>query len=198
MRASDYAKLHCYTGTRMSVNGAREASSADSSDSSSRYSWPHADEAEVARTCARIARLIVRAGARTVGILPMGPRRPDDPSMDLAPLLDRLAGALVAFDGAVVGLVGLWRGWGQEEVGASQRSGTRPVRPGVVEILMPACTSARAAAEALKSTLAAPPAGLARVLADLGELGPAGQVPAAASAVDSVITVIPARRVRKN
>ena len=178
----------------MSVNGAP----ATSSPSASRYDWPHADEETVARTCARVARLIVRAGARSVGIIPLGQRRPDDPALDLAPLLDRLAGALVAFDGGTVGLIGAWKGWGEEEGGAASRSGARVIRPGVLELVLPACASPRAATEALKDALATPPAGVARVLADLGELAAPRHAPAAASAFDAIIAAIPARRVRKH
>jgi hypothetical protein len=165
------------------------------------YAWPTADEAAVALACTRIARQIVRSGARSVGLLPFAGRAPGAgepgggasavPAVDLAPLLERLAAAVAAFDGTTVGFIAAWTAWEAEP------AGVRPLRPGVRQITPSRCDDAAAALKALERVLAAPPEGIGRLLVDLGGLAPPGRVPAAATAVDKLVAAIVARRVRK-
>ena len=78
-----------------------------------RYSWPGADERELEVTCARIARHLSLARPRTVGFLPVGGegRSRGARPMRLAPLLSRVAGALIGFVSDDVAIVDSWRTW---------------------------------------------------------------------------------------
>src|SRR5215468_5858419 len=96
--------------------------------------WPGADEAALELACTRIARHMVRSGARTVGVLPFAGKEPASrrgrsspaSTVDLGPLLERLASSIFALDGGAVALIGPWTSWGEPVPGGgAARSGTR-------------------------------------------------------------------------
>jgi hypothetical protein len=170
------------------------------------YDWPEADEAEVMAACARVARHLTRAGVRSVGVLPVvgGPHwwsilmSGGTPTIDLQPILERLATSMVSFVGGTVGFIGPWRSWGNEDRKNGQEAlRIRGVREQVVEIVPPPCADGGAATSVLRRCLASLPPEISRVLVDLGGYAAAGRLPAAASAVDGLVAAVAARRARQ-
>jgi hypothetical protein len=78
-----------------------------------RYAWPTVDEETLTVCCSRIARHLSRAGAHAIGLLPVGGElaSPRAAGPRLAPLLSRLAVAMVGFVREDVAIIDAWRTW---------------------------------------------------------------------------------------
>jgi hypothetical protein len=157
--------------------------------------WPGADEAELGRTCAAIARRLSQAPARIVGWLPVVS------GMNLGPFLIRLAVSLSSFAGGKIGVVPRWRTWVKDPGGATGDTGVvrlRAIGPDVVAIVPAPCPDSRAAALALQPALWSLPEGIARVLVDLSGYTADGVLPPGAGAlVDGIALAVPARQARR-
>jgi hypothetical protein len=155
--------------------------------------WPGADEAEIAQTCAALARRLVAANARAVGVLPAAG------SPNLGPLLVRLASAMAGFVGGRVGVVPRWRSWARDPGGGGGERAAlrlRAMGPNVVAIVPPAARDSRAAALALQPALWELPEGVARVLVDLSAYAEEGAWPGAGVLADGIVVAVPARAAR--
>jgi hypothetical protein len=136
-----------------------------------------------------VARRLSLAGARTIGLLPVGP------SGDLLPLLIDLAGTLALFAVGAIGCIGSWRTWKAKTMrGVGALRTPAPGAAAVVVVSPPACPDLVAAAAALERTLVGDTRDLARVLVDLGGYARPGGVPTVAELVDGVVLVAEARR----
>jgi hypothetical protein len=166
----------------------------DSGEPSSRVplpAWPGADEAAVATACTIMGRRLHAAPARVIGVLPAA-----GGSMNLGPLLVRLASALAGFASGRVGVVPRWRSWAKDAGGGAETLRLRAMGPSVVAVVPPACANSRAAALAVQDALWSLPAGIARVLVDLGGYAAPGALPGAGALVDGIVLAVPARRAR--
>lgn len=152
-------------------------------------SWPGIDEAEVAATCAAMARRLAASQAKAIAFLPAAG------APNLGPLLVRLADALAGFVGAKVGVIPRWRSWARDPGGADDKGALRlrGMGPNVVAIVPPAARESRAAALALQPILWGLPEGVARVLVDLSAYTFEGAWPGAGVLADAVIVTVPAR-----
>jgi hypothetical protein len=95
-----------------------------------RYGWPGAAEGTLAAGAPRIARLLARSGARLVGFLPVDTAL--DPPDSVAPLLSRIADALLGFVTEDVALIDAWPTWPWGEAlsaGAAAAHRIRWLRP---------------------------------------------------------------------
>jgi hypothetical protein len=181
----------------MSVNA--DVSNAD------RYAWPAGAqkdfeagfEAELATTCARIARHMSRAGAGVIGLLPVGAELA--PPARLGPFLLRLATALTSFVSGDVAFVDAWPTWSPAGTEETPPTGSRmrEIHPRVLEVSPPACEDAGAAAVALQNTLAVLRRGVGLALVHLGGYAHPGRAPASLILVDQVATLVSVRRTRK-
>jgi hypothetical protein len=159
--------------------------------------WPAADEAELGRTCAAIARRLsqAQAPARIVGWLPVVS------GVNLGPFLVRLAVSLSSFAGGQIGVVPRWRSWAKDPGGATGDASSvrlREMAPGVVAIVPAPCPDSRAAALALQPALWSLPAGIVRVLVDLSGYTADGVLPpGAGKLVDGIALAVPARQARR-
>jgi hypothetical protein len=157
-------------------------------------SWPGIDEASVETMCTVMARRLQGASARAIGVLPAAG------SVNLGPLLVRLATGLAGFTGGKVGVIPRWRSWaGDPDGAAGDASGLRLRAMGanVVAIVPPACPNSRAAALVLQDALWSLPGGIARVLVDLGGYGAEGLLPGASAVADGIVLAVPVRRARR-
>jgi hypothetical protein len=141
-----------------------------------------------------VARRLSLAGARTIGLLPVGA------TGDLLPLLVDLAGTLALFAVGAIGCIGSWRTWKSKTMrGMGALRTPAPGAAAVVVISPPACGDLVEAAAALERTLVGDTRDLARVLVDLGGYARPGGVPTVAELVDGVVLVAEARRsLRRN
>jgi hypothetical protein len=163
-----------------------------------RYGWPEqpGDELEAAAT--RIARHIARARARTVALLPIDGRQPLDNR--LAPVLLRLAEALLGFAEGNVAIVDTWRTWPWGEAvewGQTAAHRSRWLRPRILEIAPVPCGDGLAAAVALENALAARPDGLMTTLVNLGGYAARGAVPSALRLADGAMLLVSTRHTRQ-
>jgi hypothetical protein len=157
--------------------------------------WPGVDEAAVGATCLAMARRLAKAPGRALGVLPAAG------TLNLGPLLVRLAGALAGFVGGKVGVIPRWRSWARDPGGAGGEAGAlrlRALGPSVVAIVPPAAPSSRAAALALQPALWSLPEGVARVIVDLSGYSEVGVWPGAGVLVDGVVIAVPARAARRD
>jgi len=150
--------------------------------------------------CGVMARRLAAAPARVIGVVPAGGGTPLNAldTLNLGPLLVRLASALAGFVGGRVGVVPRWRSWGKDPGGSSGESGTlrlRAMGTSVVAIVPPACPNSRAAALAVQEALWSLPPGIERVFVDLGGYAALGAFPGAAAVADGIVLAVPARRV---
>jgi len=150
----------------------------------------------------RIARHVIRSGARTVGLLPVA--GDDAHPEQCAPLLLRVAEALAGFVSGQVGIVDTWRTWPwgeavQVDDMAAPDMGPilRPVAERVVSLSPPPCNDGLAAVVALRHALAVRPAEIALVVVNLAGYASAGTVPPAAELVERVVLLVPARLTRQ-
>ena len=148
----------------------------------------------------RIARQIVRDGARVIGFLTVTGRR--DP-VDLTPLLQRIAQSVTGFveqrDVAVIPTWGEWKplAGGSPETEAAPRMTVREVQPRVVEVLPAAKRDATSAGMALGEVLKVLSDDFAHVLINLdGYAPPGGRAPSAVALVEAVALVVSRRRAR--
>jgi len=148
----------------------------------------------------RIARQIVRDGARVIGFLTVTGRR--DP-VDLTPLLQRIAQSVTGFveqrDVAVIPTWGEWKplAGGSPETEAAPRMTVREVQPRVVEVLPAAKSDATSAGMALGEVLKVLSDDFAHVLVNLDGYAPAGgRAPSAVALVEAVALVVSKRRAR--
>jgi hypothetical protein len=148
----------------------------------------------------RIARQIVRDGARVIGFLTVTGRR--DP-VDLTPLLQRIAQSVTGFveqrDVAVIPTWGEWKplAGGSPETEAAPRMTVREVQPRVVEVLPAAKSDATSAGMALGEVLKVLSDDFAHVLINLdGYAPPGGRAPSAVALVEAVALVVSRRRAR--
>jgi hypothetical protein len=163
-----------------------------------RYGWPGAPGEALSAEATRIARHIVRAGSGVVALLPVKAREVLDDR--LAPMLLRLAEALLGFADGDVAVIDTWRTWPWGEAvewGETAAHRSRWLQPRILEIAPVPCGDAAAAAVALANALAARPAGLAATLVNLGGYAAPGAVPSALRLVDGAVLVVPARRTRQ-
>jgi len=160
-----------------------------------RYGWPGPPPETLSAEATRIARHIVRAKPGVVALLPVEGREVLDDR--LAPMLLRLAEALLGFADSDVAVVDTWRTWPWGEAvdwGQTAAHRSRWLQPRILEIAPVPCGDAAAAAVALANALAARPQGLAATLVNLGGYAAPGAVPSALRLVDGVVLVVPARR----
>jgi hypothetical protein len=136
-----------------------------------------------------MARRLNAEPARVIGVLPAAG------SMNLGPLLVRLASALGGFAEGRVGVVPRWRSWAKDAGGATEVR-LRAMGPSVVAVVPPACANSRAAALAVQDALWSLPAGIGRVLVDLGGYAAPGALPGAGAVVDGLVVAVQARRAR--
>jgi len=149
----------------------------------------------------RIARQIVRDGARVVGFLTVTGRR--DP-VDLTLLLQRIAQSVTGFveqrDVAVIPTWGEWKpipGGTPEMEAAAPRMTVREVQPRVVEVLPAAKSDATSAGMALGEVLKVLSDDFAHVLVNLDGYAPAGgRAPSAVALVEAVALVVSRRRAK--
>jgi hypothetical protein len=163
-----------------------------------RYGWPGPPEAELVSAATRIARHIARAHAPVVALLPVDRGLPLEDR--LAPVLLRLAEALLGFSDGNVAVLDTWRTWpwGQAvERGQTAAHRSRWLRPRILEIAPVPCSDASAAAIALQNALLARPDGLVTTLVNLGGYGDRGAVPSALRLADAAVLVVPTRRTRQ-
>src|SRR5262245_49324725 len=163
-----------------------------------RYGWPGpgADDLEAATT--RIARHIARARPGVVALLPVAGRMQVDDR--LAPVLLRLAEALLGFSDGNVAIIDTWRTWPWGEAvewGQTAAHRSRWLRPRVLEIAPVPCGDASAAAVALENALAARPEGLICTLINLGGYAERGAVPSALRLADAAVLLVPTRHSRR-
>ena len=164
-----------------------------------RYEWKGASDEALAGPSSRIARLLARSGMTSVGFLPVddalgAPER-------LAPLVLRIAEALLGFTDKDVAVVDAWPTWpwGEAaEVGEGAAHRMRWVRPRVMEIAPTPCGDALAASVALENALAGRPKTLAFVLVNLAGYAAAGVVPVPVGLVDGVILLVAPRRTHRH
>ena len=166
-----------------------------------RYGWPGAEAGPRAGaldgTCTAIARHLIRAQVRSVGFLPAAGALL--PGASAAPLLSRIAGALVKFvpEERSVALVDAWPTWGwgpAMEAGDTALFRTRALRPRVVELSPIPCGDAEAALATLQASLEARPPELAVVLVNLSGYVAPGAMPSAVDFVDGVVLLAGRRR----
>jgi hypothetical protein len=153
--------------------------------------WPDTDEAALATACTVMARRLAVTPARVIGVLPAAG------TMNLGPLLVRLAGALAGFGGARVGVVPRWRTWDKDPGGGAGDVGRlrfRALGADVVAIVPAAARDSRAAALALQEALWSLPEGVGRVLIDLTGYAAPGSLGAGAVIADGVALAVPAGR----
>jgi hypothetical protein len=146
----------------------------------------------------RIARQIVRDGARVIGFLTVtGKRHP----VALTDLLVRLARSVTAFVHGDVALIPAWNEWkpipgapGAE--GAPPRMTVREIEPRVIEVLPAASSDFPNATLDLERTLKVLSMDFAHVLVNLDGYAPPGRAPAAVAQVEAVALVIAAGAAR--
>jgi hypothetical protein len=163
-----------------------------------RYGWPGPPGDELTAAATRIARHIARAGAAVVALFPVAGREPLDDR--LAPMLLRLAEALLGFADSDVAVVDTWRTWAWGEAverGQTAAHRSRWLQPRILEIAPVPCGDGAAAAVALENALAARPKGLAATLVNLGGYAAPGAVPSALRLADAALLVVSARRTRQ-
>jgi hypothetical protein len=163
-----------------------------------RYGWPGPPAETLEAEATRLARHIARAGTKVVALLPVEGRTPVHDR--LAPLLLRLAEALLGFADGAVAIVDTWRTWPWGEAvepGATAAHRSRWVKPRVLEIAPVPCDDAAAAAVALENALMARPAGLATTLVNLGGYAEPGALPSALRLADAAVLVVPAGQARR-
>lgn len=166
-----------------------------------RYGWPGADAGPRAGaldgTCTAIARHVIRAQAKAVGFLPAAGALVKGATA--APLLARIAGALVKFvpEDRSIALVDTWPTWGwgpAMQAGDTSLFRTRVVRPRLLELSPVPCGDAEAALATLQASLQARPPELAVVLVNLTGYVDPGAMPAAVDFVDGVVLLAGRRR----
>jgi hypothetical protein len=163
-----------------------------------RYGWPGPPEDELTASTTRIARHIARARPPVVALLPVDGRQPLEDR--LAPVLLRLAEALLGFSDGDVAIIDTWRTWPWGEAverGQTAAHRSRWLRPRVLEIAPVPCGDASAAAVALQNALAARPDGLITTLVNLGGYGDRSAVPSALRLADAAVLLVPARHTRQ-
>jgi hypothetical protein len=164
-----------------------------------RYGWPGSPDDELVAAATRIARHIVRARSRIVALLPVNGKDPLDDR--LAPVLLRLAEALIAFSDSSVAIIDTWRTWPWGEAvewGQTAAHRSRWLRPRILEVAPVPCGDASAATVALQNALAAPrPDGVLTTLVNLGGYAGRGAVPAALGLADAAVLVVSLRRTRR-
>ncbi|HXU01045.1 MAG TPA: hypothetical protein VN903_08640 [Polyangia bacterium] len=163
-----------------------------------RYGWPGTPEDALGLEATRIARHVVRSAASVVALLPVASRPPLDDRV--APVLLRVAEALLGFVTGNVAVIDTWRTW---PWGESVEWGDRPahrsrwLEPRILEISPVPCGDAQAAAVALENALAARPEGLAVTLVNLGGYAEPGAAPAGLRLVDAAALLVSTRRSRR-
>ena len=165
-----------------------------------RFAWPNAAPGALTAAATRIARHVIRSGARTVGLLPVA--GDDAHPEQCAPLLLRVAEALTGFVSGQVGIVDAWRTWPWGEavdvdVDDLAAPVIRTVAARVVSLSPPPCNDGLAAVVALQHALAVRPPEIALVVVNLAGYASAGTVPPAAEHVERVVLLVPARLTRQ-
>jgi hypothetical protein len=164
-----------------------------------RFAWPNAAPGALTAAATRIARHVIRSGARTVGLLPVA--GDDAHPEQCAPLLLRIAEALTGFVSAEVGIVDAWRTWPWGEavdVDDVAAPVVRRVAERVVSLSPPPCADGLAAAFALQHALRARPAEVGLVVVNLAGYASAGTVPPAADHVERVVLLVPTGHTRQS
>jgi hypothetical protein len=163
-----------------------------------RYGWPGPPGEALEVEATRIARHIVRARPGVVALLPVeGQEVLDD---RLAPMLLRVAEALLGFADGDVAVIDTWRTWPWGEAvdwGQTAAHRSRWLKPRILEIAPVPCGDGAAAAVALENALAARPKGLTTTLVNLGGYAAPGAAPSALRLVNGVVLVVSARRTRQ-
>ncbi len=164
-----------------------------------RYGWPGADPGRVEGVCASLARRLIRAGVRRVGVLPAAGAV--ERGASAAPLVAAVGAALLPFVAAdrAVAVVDSWPTWPWGSAMEASDSGVyraRPLlkNPRLLEIAPIPCGDPEAATVALGAALERPPAGLAVTIVNLGGYGPPGGLPAAADLVGGVVLLAGRKR----
>jgi len=163
-----------------------------------RYGWPGPPEPALTADATRIARHIARAHPSVVALLPLDGKQPLEGR--LAPVLLRLAEALLNFTEESVAIIDTWRTWPWGEAvdwGQAAAHRSRWLRPRILEIAPVPCGDASAASVALENALAARPPGLMTTLVNLGGYADRDAVPSALRLVSAVVLVVPPRRTRQ-
>src|SRR5262245_7807792 len=163
-----------------------------------RYGWPGAADNALAAEATRIARHIARTRPPVVALLPVNCRKPLDDR--LAPVMLRLAGALLGFADGDVATIDTWRTWPWGEAvewGQAAAHRSRWLRPRILEIAPVPCGDASAAFVALQNALAARPEGLICTLINLGGYAERGAVPSALRLADAAVLLVPTRHSRR-
>ena len=163
-----------------------------------RYGWPGTPGDELSAAAIRISRHIARARPPVVALLPVHGRVPLDDR--LAPILIRLAEALLSFADGNVAIVDTWRTWPWGEAtewGQTAAHRSRWLQPRILEIAPVPCGDASAASVALENALAARPEGLLTTLVNLGGYAARGAVPSALRLTDAAVLVVSTRQTRQ-
>jgi hypothetical protein len=162
-----------------------------------RYGWPRAEAGELEAEATRVARLLMRSGGRVIGFFPVDAHL--GPPERLAPLLARIAEALVGFVTGDVGVVDAWRTWPwgkAQDAGTTAAHRLRWIRTRVMEIAPTPCGDAGAAAVALTNALAGAPATLSPILVNLAGYANPGTSSPAVDATDGLVLVLARRKTR--
>jgi hypothetical protein len=153
-------------------------------------------------TYTRIARQIVRDGARVIGFIAVTDKRRPVP---LTPLIERLAVAITGFVAQDIAFIPGWKEWKpmpELSVGAGEDAGrrmsVREVRTRVVEVMPSAAVDAPSAAAAVDHALKVLPEDFAHVLVNLDGHASAGGVPISLGLVEAVAIVATTRAARLN
>ncbi|HTA18671.1 MAG TPA: hypothetical protein VK989_05230 [Polyangia bacterium] len=155
--------------------------------------WPGADEAELTVVCGVMARRLAATSARVIGVVPVG----GPVSLNLGPLIVRVASALAGFVGGRVGVVPRWRSWAKDTSGEAGGLRLRAMGPDVVAVVPPAAQNSRAAALAVQEAIWSLPASIKRVVVDLGGYAAPGALPGAGAVADGIVVAVSAGRARR-
>jgi hypothetical protein len=164
-----------------------------------RYGWPGPPGQELSVAAIRIARHIARVRPPIVALIPVEGRVPLDDR--LAPVLMRLAEALLSFADGDVAIIDTWRTWPWGEAvewGQTAAHRSRWLQPRILEIAPVPCGDASAAAVALENALAARPEGLLTTLVNLGGYAARGAVPSALRLADAAVLLVSTRQTRQS